>query len=271
VTGTLYTFVFTQLPGYSLTIKIKDNPFKKTICWPVNWDEFTILNFTGMPGKKGIDGQDGLDGAPSFAVADGDDGADGWDGEDGKNGKDATILVLSYNVENMDIDGITDNTMLFIADITNKKEYLFMRKPVIIDASGGNGGEGGKGGDAGAGAEYSEYDGTMTEIIKGKDGDPGTGGNGGKGGNGGNIHLLYVQDTVLPLITVITTGGTGGKAGEHGETAGYGSIWHRGVNFDGRPGKDGQYTKKKISPDKARAICGFIENRYFEPGNILLE
>lgn len=269
VTGTVHTFVFTDVPGFSLIIKVKSNPYVQTFTWPVNWDEFTTLNFSGTPGNEGINGQDGRDGVPSYGVADGGDGSDGWDGEKGKNGQDVSLLVLYYSIEGMDIKGVTDKTMLFIADMTNKQEYLLNRNSIIIDASGGTGGKGGEGGDAGAGAEYSEYD-TENTISRGKDGTPGNGGNGGDGGNGGNIHLLYVDDAILDYITVIIDGGKGGKAGEDGEAASFGTT-HRGFTFDGKPGKDGQYTKEKITAEQAGAAYRFIENEYFDPGRIVLE
>ncbi|MBN2535796.1 MAG: hypothetical protein JXB88_23150 [Spirochaetales bacterium] len=272
VTGTPYTLVFTQIPGYSLTIKVKDNPYMKTMSWPVAWDEFNTLDFSGKPGENGIEGQDGLDGAPSYGVADGNDGSDGWDGTDGKKGWDITVLVLYYNREDKGIMGINDRTMLFIADITNKKEYLLKRNNIIINVSGGDGGDGGKGGDAGAGAEYTDSD---TEGIssrkKGKDGEPGTGGNGGDGGDGGTIQVLYMDDAIPVYITAITKGGAGGEAGEHGETATFGTFWNRSFNHDGKSGKDGEYIKKKISAEQARALCAFIEDPYFEPGKVLLE
>jgi hypothetical protein len=271
ITSTMKTLVFTRSPEFSLTIKVRNNPYYKRVSWPVNWEGFTTLDFSGAPGENGLDGLDGSDGSSSYGVADGSDGSDGWDGGDGKKGMDATVLVLYYSVDGMDIKGIRDNTMLFLADITHKSEYLLKKGNVIIDASGGNGGDGGKGGDAGEGTEYTENnDDMMFTRKKGKDGEPGTGGSGGNGGDGGSIQLLYVQDHITDYITVVTNGGNGGKAGENGETADF-SVWHRGIKFDGNPGKDGQFTGKKITAEQARAICAFIDTIYFEPGRIRLE
>jgi hypothetical protein len=259
------SLVFTRLPGFLLTLEVVDNPYSQTYSWPVNWDEYDTLDYSGAPGSTGNDGRDGRDGSPTAGLADGGDGTDGWDGDHGKDGKDAVILVLYYTIDGIEIKGIADKTMLLLVDMTNKNEYLFKKQLITINASGGNGGDGGKGGDAGEGAEYmeSEYD-TFTKTTdvtreEGEDGKPGAGGSGGNGGDGGDITLSYVQEDILDYIIVTNIGGRGGEEGEDGDTPDF-SAGSRGIKFDGNHGEDGEVIYKKLSAKQARTICSLIEN-----------
>lgn len=178
----------------SVKVKIQatfDSSMFQESIFPVEFEEKTVLNFSGLDGANGQDGQDGS--YSDYATA----------GENGLNGS-AGEAVKIY----ADIFSTEHRKYLSVWVIGKEHEYHRWipvdRSVLVVKTNGGRGGRGGSGGDGIAGTE---------EQPAAEPGQPG--GNGGNGGDGGvaTIFVTPKAEKFLNRIEIENFGGAGGQRG----------------------------------------------------------
>jgi len=244
----------TALYGFSLSVK--DNAFPhKIYTYPLNWDEYSKIDYSGLDGKDGEDGDDGFSASGSSADSvQGGDGEDGSDGTRGYPGKDVRLLLCRYQYN-------AEEKLLWY-DLEREGLYLSDVKEMVIDATGGDGGRGGRGGNGGSGRTYVDEANTEYPGIAGT---PGEGGDGGHAGFGGDITLITSDPRLLSYISAKVEGGQGGPGGGAGRSYVDGDLEKRGqAGRDGRDGRDGTVSTNIISPSKLREKLRQIGKAGFE-------
>ena len=251
--------------AYGFRLSIADNQYPSRFYpYPINWEEYDTLDFSG---SDGIDGENGKNGASasgeSAETVTGGTGRNGTDGSDGYDAEDVRLVIMKY------MHGDDERLLLYEPE----KEQLFLTeiKDIVIDATGGDGGNGGSGGNGGRGTDYNdEFTGTLIEA--GVPGKPGDGGNGGNAGDGGNITLLSADHRLFEYINPLCQGGRGGYTGGLGRSYdGDGELtdWGR-KGRSGRDGRDGTLTYSRLSPAELRSIVNRIDHSDFSPESVIL-
>ncbi|MCF7915402.1 MAG: hypothetical protein K9L66_09555 [Spirochaetaceae bacterium] len=244
----------TDLYGFSLSVK--DNAFPhKIYTYPLNWDEYSKIDYSGQDGEDGKDGEDGFSASGSSADSvQGGDGEDGSDGSRGYAGKDVRLLLCRYQY--------TTEEKLLWYDLDRERLYLSDMKEMVIDASGGDGGRGGRGGDGGSGRTFVDE---STTEYPGSAGTPGDGGDGGHAGFGGDITLITADPRLLSYIRANVEGGQGGHGGAAGKSYVDGELEKRGrAGRAGRDGRDGTVSTNIISRSTLREKLEQIGKPGFE-------
>ncbi|MFO7730711.1 MAG: hypothetical protein R6V86_08095 [Spirochaetia bacterium] len=249
----------TDLYGFSLSVR--DNTFPRhTYTYPINWDEYSKIDYSGRDGKEGEDGDKGF--SASGASADSVQGGNGHDGSDGTRGypgKDVRLLLCRYQYN-------TEERLLWY-DLEHERLYLSDVKDMTIDASGGDGGRGGSGGDGGSGRTYVDE---PDDKVDGIAGTPGDGGDGGNAGFGGDITLITADPQLFNYISANVEGGHGGQGGAAGRSYVDGELEKRGrAGRDGRDGRDGKVSTNIISRSELREKLGQIREAGFKLENVL--
>ncbi len=230
------SFDFVDGTQFELSIKVANNPYEEVYTWPVDWNGFNVMNFSGTDGNDGTDGSHGADGMDGEEGEDGDDGGNGTSGTNGTDGTDAQEVIFDiayYDVGNA-IPGVSGN-MLVYYDKLNGKLYLTRVQNITINAAGGSGGDGGDGGNGGDGGDG----GPATEDSDTDGGDGGNGGNGGNAGDagdGGDVTIHYKEGS--DVVEYIDRKQTGGESGDPG-SGGQGGMGGRGSDSNGSPGENG--------------------------------
>ncbi len=246
---------------YGFNLAVKGNPYpRQSYSFPLNWDGFYKLDYSGIDGKDGDDGGSGVSASGESADdVEGGDGEDGSDGTRGYPGEDVTLVLSRYRHDGQ------QRLLLYAVD--HQQLYLSEMKEMVIDASGGEGGDGGRGGNGGTGRTFEN---DPDPDVPGVAGDPGDGGDGADGGYGGDITLLAVEARLFNYIDANAAGGDGGYGGAAGRAYADGDLAKVGrEGRDGHDGRDGKVRFKTITPQEMREFLRRIDAPGFEPGNIL--
>ncbi|MFW5712380.1 MAG: hypothetical protein ACOCZA_10570 [Spirochaetota bacterium] len=248
----------TDLYGFSLAVK--GNPYpQQSYSFPLNWDGFTKVDYSGIDGKDGEDGDSGASASGEAAdEVEGGDGGDGSDGTRGYPGEDVTLVLSRYSYDGQQ--------KLLLYAVEHQDLYLSEMKAMVVDASGGEGGDGGRGGNGGTGRTFDDD----PDPVPGVAGDPGDGGDGADGGYGGDITLLAVEARLFNFIEPDAAGGEGGYGGAAGRAYADGDLAKVGrEGRDGRDGRDGKVRYKTITPREMRELLQRIDAPGFELDTIL--
>lgn len=246
---------------YSFTLAVKGNPYPgKSYTFPLNWEGFYKLDYSGRDGKEGEDGDPGLSATGEAADdVEGGDGENGTDGTRGYPGEDVTLVVSRYQY-----DG---EQKLLIYAPEQRHVYLAELQEIVVDASGGDGGRGGRGGNGGTGRTFEN---DPDPDVPGIAGDPGDGGDGGDAGYGGDILLLTAEARLFNYIEPKAGGGEGGYGGAGGRAYVDGDLAKIGqAGRDGRDGRDGKVRYRTITPRELREELRRMNEPGFEIENIL--
>ncbi len=248
----------TSLYGFQLSIK--GNAYGPDVyTFPLNWSEYSSIDYSGIDGTDGEDGEHGSTAAAeSEDTVRGENGQDGEDGTRGYPGSDVRLAVCRYEYNGYD--------KLLFYDIERNKLYLSEIKKITVNTSGGDGGDGGRGGNGGRGGSYEVETGT---IIEGSPGTPGDGGDGGDAGSGGDITLLAPDQELFNYISPVAKGGEGGYGGGPGRSYDDGSLLKRGrVGRNGRDGRDGEIRYRRVSSSELQKILRNIKMPGFDLQNV---
>ncbi len=246
VLATEDTLSIAHKEAYSLAVSLPQRSELKTQhTFNIDWAPLKSLDYSGSSGNDGSDGSNGSGGSSySEYNLDGGDGSDGSDGSNGASGEDVIIAICAYDVSDLNISGIEEDSMLIIYDLSSNKIQLIKKQNIIIDTSGGNGGNGGDGGDGGSAGTYTnQSSGSFGSSKTGTEGRGGSGGDGGDGGNAGNLTLYYFDENILALIQPRLTGGNGGSGGNAGKNGTFGGS-------TGFSGHSGDFSKIQIPKDE---------------------
>lgn len=249
----------TDLYGFTLSVKGNTYP-QQNYSFPLNWKEFSKIDYRGREGRDGEDGDSGF--SASGETADDVEGGNGEDGEDGTRGypgDDVTLVLSRYSYNG--------GQKLLLYASGHQHLYLADLKEIKVDTSGGDGGSGGRGGNGGSGRTFEN---DPDPDISGVAGEPGDGGDGGYGGYGGDITLLAVESRVFNYIEPDASGGRGGYGGSGGRAYVDGDLDKTGR--DGRDGRDGRHGKVRyetITPAELREYLRRIDAPRFEMENVL--
>jgi len=247
---------------YSFLVSIKENSgFEKKFSFPLNWAEFSLIDYSG---EDGIDGENGESGkAATGSSADKVAGSNGEDGEAGTNGQDGESLrVLAtkykYNGEEKMLLYIVEHEHLYLSDI----------KEVTIDVSGGDAGNGGDGGNGGSG---KTWDNGVDPPVAGVAGNPGDGGDAGRAGRGGNITVFAYNSALFDYINPTVRGGKSGTGGAAGRAYTDGTLAKRGSEgIDSTYGTNGEVRLERKYPEEFREmLLSHIEDYNIDANNIV--
>ena len=246
---------------YSFSLAVKGNSYPgNRYTFPLDWDGFNELDYSGKDGKEGEDGDSGLSASGEAADdVEGSDGENGTDGTRGYPGEDVTLVLSRYQY-----DG--EQKLLMYAPEQGQL-YLADLQTIVVDASGGDGGRGGRGGNGGSG---NTFDNGTDPVVDGAAGDPGDGGDGGDAGYGGNVTLLAAESRLFNYIEPNVDGGEGGYGGAGGRAYVDGDLAKVGQEGrDGRDGRDGKLRYNSITPTELREELRRMNVPGFEMENIL--
>ena len=246
---------------YHFAFAVKGNSYpQQKYAFPLNWNGFYKIDYSGLDGQEGEDGDDGISASGDTADdVEGGNGENGSDGTRGFPGDDVSLVVCRYSYNS--------GQKLLLYALGQRHLYLSELRDMVVDTSGGDGGDGGRGGNGGSGRSYDDGAGTLVDGVAG---DPGEGGDGGYGGYGGDITLLAVESKLFNYIEPDTDGGDGGYGGAGGRAYVDGDLvrtaWE---GRDGRDGRDGKVRYETISPRELRDYLRSIEAPGFEMKNVL--